>query len=72
MYGVGRAFYASFMSGSWIGPASGWTRSKLEVAQQWLDDARQAVRDWASNIVRALQEELKRNEAREAEERFFL
>ena len=72
VYGVGNAFYTSFMSGSWMGSASGWTRSKLEVAQQWLNDARPVVRDWASNIVRDLQEELKRNEAREAEERFFL
>lgn len=70
-HGVGRAFHASFMSGSWMGSASGWTRSKLEVAQQWLNDERLAVHEWVLNVVKNLQEELKRNEAREAEEQFF-
>ena len=70
-YGVGSAFFASFMSGSWWGSSVDWTRSKMDRARPWLGDERPAVREWAQNLVRGLEEELKRNQVREAEERFY-
>jgi hypothetical protein len=70
-YGVGGTFFAAYNSGTWIGPASGWTRSKLERARQWLEDEQPAVQDWARDLVQYLEEELKRNEARDAEERLL-
>lgn len=69
--GVASAFSAGFNSGSWVGSAVGWTMSKLERARTWLDDERPAVREWASELTRGLEEELERNKMREAEERLF-
>jgi hypothetical protein len=65
---VGSAFMARFMSGSFVGSASDWTRGKLESAKQWLGDDRPAVVDWATRVVRSLERDLQRELAREEEE----
>jgi hypothetical protein len=67
-YGVGSAFSAKFMSGGWVGPTSGWYRSKLEQAKTWLSDERPSVAEWAQRLVRGLESDLERELARELEE----
>jgi len=66
--GVGSAFMARFMSGSFVGSAANWTRGKLEHAQKWLNDDRPAIVDWATRVVSSLERDLERELAREAEE----
>ena len=70
-HGAGSAFFSSFMSCSWMGSAADRTRSKLDRARPWLEDQRPAVREWARNLVRNLEEELKRNETPDAEESLY-
>lgn len=67
-YGVGSAFWARFMSGSYVGSTSQWIRGKLEQAKQWLSDERPAVREWAHGLVRSLEGDLQHELARESEE----
>jgi hypothetical protein len=69
--GVASAFSSRFNSGSWVGSAVSWTMSKLDRAKPWLEDERPAVREWAAELVRGLEEELQRDKVREAEERLF-
>lgn len=70
-YGVGDNFYSSFMSGSWTGSISAWTRSKLVIAEGWLNDKRPTVQEWAQNVIQGLRERLTHYEMREAEDRFL-
>jgi hypothetical protein len=71
-YGVGSSFYSSHVSGSWVGSFADWTRQKLEMARQWLDDKNPAMREWAKSVVQSLGKELELRESREEEERFRL
>jgi hypothetical protein len=68
--GVGGVFYARFMSGSFTGSAAAWMRGKIETARGWLDDEHPAIRAWAAGLVADLEKTVKREEQREAEERF--
>lgn len=67
---VGGKIYGAFISGVWSGPASARTRGKIEEAKTWIDDDRPAIRDWAKNIVKALQTTLERDLKAEEEDRF--
>jgi hypothetical protein len=66
--GVGGAYAARFMSGTFVGSASDWTRGKLEQAKQWLADERPVIVEWAKRLVRNLEKDLQRELDREAEE----
>jgi hypothetical protein len=67
---VAGIIYGEYVSGTWWGPASDRTRGLLETARSWLADHRPAVRNWAREVVHALEDMLRADEAREAEERF--
>jgi hypothetical protein len=69
--GVGSAFAARFMSGSFVGSASNWVRGKLEHAKQWLTDERPVIVEWTNRLVRSLEKDLERELAREEEEPFL-
>jgi hypothetical protein len=67
---VGGKIYGAFISGAWSGPASARTRGKIEEAKVWIDDERPAIREWAKNVVKALQTTLERDLKAEEEDRF--
>jgi len=69
--GVGRAYAARFMSGSYVGSASNWIRGKLEYAKQWLTDERPVIVEWANRVMRSLEKDLQHELAREEEEPFL-
>ncbi len=69
-HGVGDAFLSDIISGTWWGSASERTRGLIHEAKQWVDDDRPAVKLWAEGAVVSLEEMLKRDEIRDAEERF--
>ena len=69
-YGVGRAFFSSYVTGTFVGSFANWTRQKLEGARRWLDDKNPAMREWAKGVVNSLERELKERESQEEEERF--
>ncbi len=64
---VASALYANFGTGSWSGPPSGWIRSRLDTARQWLKDPHPAVRDWARREAESLEQQLAQVALREAE-----
>jgi RHS repeat-associated protein len=66
--GVGRAYAARFMSGSFVGSASDWVRGKLQHAKEWLTDERPVIVEWAKRLIRSLEKDLERELAREEEE----
>jgi hypothetical protein len=67
---VGDSLYVAFISGSWSGPASARTRSKIEQTKAWLDDERPAIREWAKDVVNKLRATLEQDLKAEEEERF--
>lgn len=67
-YGVGSAFVARFLSGSWMGEMSDWLEVKLATAERWLEDPREEIRQWASKLVLTLRGDISRARQREAEE----
>jgi hypothetical protein len=69
-FGVGSAFSADYNSGTFMGSAVNWTQGKLEGAKRWLTDERPAVQKWGRRMVAGLEESLRREASREAEERF--
>lgn len=68
-FGVGDAFYSDYVSGTFWGPISGWTRGLLESAKRWQEDSRPIIREWASHVVADLEGRLKQALAHEEEER---
>lgn len=66
--GVGSALAANFVSGSWVGSAAEYYRGLLQHAQNWVSDPDPNVRAWAAELTASLQESVKREEQREAEE----
>ena len=69
--GVGSAFRSSFMSGGFVGPHSQWSREKLEQAKACAADERPTVRHWGASLIDSLEDDIRRAEAREAEDRFY-
>jgi hypothetical protein len=67
---VGDAFLSDLLSGSWWGPASNRTRDLMREAREWLEDERPVIREWAQGVIHTLEEMLKSDEMRDAEERF--
>lgn len=68
-FGVGEAYYASYVTGSFWGSISGWTRGLLENAKRWQEDPRPVVREWAANVIAILEGRLEQALAHEEEER---
>jgi hypothetical protein len=68
-FGVGEAFYSDYVSGSFWGSISGWTRGLLENAKRWQADPHPVVREWASKIIGDLEGRLEQAIAYEDEER---
>jgi hypothetical protein len=64
---IGDRLYATFFSGSWVGPRSAWLESKLEVATTWLQDPAPRVREWANIIIQHLELEIRDAKLREEE-----
>jgi hypothetical protein len=55
---VRNALSATICSGNWMGELSQFYKSKLKLLVAWADDPVQQVRDWASNLIEALEREI--------------
>ena len=55
---VGDQLSAEFGSGSWVGPTSGWHRSRVEASREWMNDPHPAVRTWATREVKIHEQRL--------------
>jgi len=67
--GAAVTFYNTLVSGAFSGSEAIWLGEKLERARRWVDDDRPSVREWAQEVVRALEASVQTAEAREVEER---
>lgn len=69
-YGVGSAFFADLVTGTWTGSAAVRTRGLLDRVGRWVRDERPSVRSWAKKAVAELENMLEHDEVREEEEPF--
>jgi len=67
-YGVGDVFFGGFISGTWTGSASGWSKGRLAEAKKWLEDERPVIREWAKRAVANLEQIVEHDLVRDAEE----
>jgi hypothetical protein len=67
---VGGVLFGAYISGAHWGPQSAWLRQKLADAQEWVNDERPAVQQWARGVVKSLEAMIQDAENREAEDRF--
>ncbi len=67
-HGVGNVFFGNFLSGTHWGSSAAWAKGKLAEARRWVEDPRPAVRSWAEDVVTGLEEMVRREEDRDAEE----
>jgi hypothetical protein len=58
----------TFLSGSWWGSQASWLQGKLDIARNWLNDTDASVKDWAQEIVRWVEADIRRIQQREEEE----
>jgi hypothetical protein len=65
---VGNGLVANFLSGSYSGSSVVWLQTKLDTARGWANDDQIAIRDWASKLVKFIEEDIKRSKQREEEE----
>jgi hypothetical protein len=66
MESVQHALFSHFLSGGWIGPATGYYRRKRDEARSWLENETSArVIAWVEEYIELLGRDIERTEIEE-------
>jgi hypothetical protein len=64
------ALTGAFSSGTWWGSEADYWQERAQVARSWQEDREPAVRRWATNLARSLEQQADESRLREEEEAF--